>query len=313
MKKKFVNQTHIEGILYQHSLEDKITGPNSAHPGTPYITGTIDVATDNALTNIVSVHFTYVTEKTSSGKVNANYALFKNIIDQKLGTYMDVGDAAAKIRIDSAIGLNEFYTDRTGSEVFVSAKRNEGGFVHVVDTLVDDENQRNTFKCDFLITKVTHVDQDEERQTPERAIVKGAVFNFRNELLPIELVAVNPNAINYFESLECSDKEPVFTQVWGRQISTTTSREIRTESAFGDDDIRTVQSTRKDFIITGASKVPYIWDDESTLTVAELNEMITARNTTIATIKQRSDEWKASQNMTSKNAVPQAAAGGFNF
>ena len=59
MKAKMFNATHIEGVLYQHSLERKESGPNSAKPGTVYISGNIEIATDNALINIVPVHFTY--------------------------------------------------------------------------------------------------------------------------------------------------------------------------------------------------------------------------------------------------------------
>lgn len=40
-------------------------------------------------------------------------------------------DRATKLRVDSAIGLNEFFSTRTGTEELVSVKRNEGGFVHV--------------------------------------------------------------------------------------------------------------------------------------------------------------------------------------
>ena len=32
MKKKFINETHIEGILYDHKLEKKVTGANSKAP-----------------------------------------------------------------------------------------------------------------------------------------------------------------------------------------------------------------------------------------------------------------------------------------
>jgi hypothetical protein len=32
--KKFVNQTHIVGFLYEHNLEERTTGPTSKNPGT---------------------------------------------------------------------------------------------------------------------------------------------------------------------------------------------------------------------------------------------------------------------------------------
>src|SRR5574344_2502678 len=134
MKKEMINQTHIEGILYAHKLEAKESGKDSKNPGTPYVTGTIDIATDDAHTNIVSVHFTYVapTYPAKDGKPpkqNANYPVLMNIINGKIKTVMDSSwSDAARIRVDSAIGLNEFYSERDGEEVLVSAKRNEGGF-----------------------------------------------------------------------------------------------------------------------------------------------------------------------------------------
>ena len=310
MKKVMENVTHIEGILYEHNLESKVSGPNSKTPGTPFISGTISIATDDALTNIVQVHFTYVTPTTSKGSANATYTLLQNIIDGLVGTYMkDGADKAAKLRVDSAIGLNEFYSDRNGKSELVSTKRNEGGFVHLTNTLAEDEKVRNTFKCDMVITGVTHIDGDEEKKLPEKVIVKGAIFDFRKALLPVEFSATNPGAMAYYEGLGASSSEPVFTKVWGRQVSETIVREIREESAFGEDNVREVQTTRKDFVITGGAKDPYPWDDEEFLTAKELTDAMTQRQTYLATIKQRQDEYKAAKNAS----IAAPAPGGFNF
>ena len=310
MKKTMENVTHIEGILYEHNLESKVSGPNSKTPGTPFISGTISIATDDALTNIVQVHFTYVTPTTSKGSANATYTLLQNIIDGLVGTYMkDGADKAAKLRVDTAIGLNEFYSDRNGKSELVSTKRNEGGFVHLTNTLAEDEKVRNTFKCDMVITGVTHIDGDEEKKLPEKVIVKGAIFDFRKALLPVEFSATNPGAMAYYEGLGASNSEPVFTKVWGRQVSETIVREIREESAFGEDNVREVQTTRKDFVITGGAKDPYPWDDEEFLTAKELTDAMTQRQTYLATIKQRQDEYKAAKNAS----IAAPAPGGFNF
>ena len=310
--KKMINTTHIEGLLYEHKLELRESGPNSKNPGTKFIMGTVDIATDDACTNIVSVHFTYVTATTAKGATNATFTTLMNIVDGKYGTVMANGkENAVKLRIDSALGLNEFYTDRNGQEELVSAKRNEGGFVHVADSLAEDETMRNTFKCDMLITGVKEVEADEEKKLPAKAIVRGAIFDFRGALMPVEFSAVNPNAIKYFVGLGASNATPTFTCVWGRQVSETIVREIRTESAFGEDEVREVKSTRKDFVITGASKEPYVWDDESTLTASEVAEAVANRETYLATIKQRQDEYKASKNTATAAAAPSKT--GFNF
>lgn len=307
--KKCINQTHIEGLLYEHKLELKVSGENSKNPGTKFISGTIDIATDDAGVNIVPVHFTYVTEKTAKGSTNATFTTLMNIIDKKFGTVMANGkDAAVKLRIDSALGLNEFYSDRNGTEELVSVKRNEGGFVHVADALAEDENTRNTFTCDMLITNVSIKEADEERNMPEKAIIKGAIFDFRGSLLPVEFSAINPNAIKYFESLDASNTNPTFTKLWGRQVSETITRTITEESAFGEDSVREVKTSRKDFVITGASKEPYNWDSEETITANELGEAIANRETYLATMKQRQDEYRASQ-----GAAAAPSNSGFNF
>ena len=312
MKKTMINQTHIEGILYEHDLTLKESGETSKNPGTKFISGTISIATDNAMTNIVPVHFTYVTATFGSGKPNDTFTTLSNIINGTFGSYMkDGADKAVKLRVDSALGLNEFYTDRNGKEELVSAKRNEGGFVHKVDALDEDEKVRNTFKADMVITSVKHIDADDEKNLPEKCIVKGAIFDFRKSLLPIEFSATNPNAMRYFESLEASQKNPVFTCVWGRQVSEVVVRQIVTESAFGEDEVREVKNTRRDFVITGAAKEPYVWDDESSITAAELNEAIQKREVDLAAMKKRQDEYKASRNAAPKATAP--AQGGFNF
>ena len=311
MKKTMINQTHIEGVLYEHNLEAKVSGEASKNPGTPFIAGTISIATDDAMTNIVPIHFSYVTATFGSGKPNDTYATLSNIVNGTFGTYMkDGADKAVKLRVDSALGLNEFYTERNGKEELVSAKRNEGGFVHKVDALDEDEKVRNTFKADMVITCVTHMDGDDEKGLPEKCVVKGAIFDFRKSLMPVEFSATNPNAMRYFEGLEASQKNPVFTCVWGRQVSETIVKQIRTESAFGEDEVREVKNTRRDFVITGASKEPYLWDDESSITAAELNEAIQKREVDLAAMKKRQDEYRASKSAP-KAAAP--AAGGFNF
>ena len=313
---KLKNETHIEGYLYEHTLELKKSGPNSKNPGTEFITGEIKIATDDACLNIVPVHFTYVTATTGGGKVNATFTTLMNIIDKVYKTYMADGkDNATKLRVDSAIVLNEFFTDRNGTEELVSAKRNEGGFVHVVtDALAEKETDRNIFKCDILITNVRHVDGDDDRNLPEKAIIKGAIFDFRKSLMPVEFSAVHPNAIAYFEGLEASNTNPVLTQVWGRQVSETIVRTITEPSAFGDDLVREVKNSRKDWVITGARPDPYVWDDESTMTAAEVNEAMKARELALAAMKARNDEYKASRGAATsapKATVP--ANSSFNF
>lgn len=296
MKKSMINTVHLEGVLYSHNLELKVTGETSKNPGTSYISGTIDIETAESENNVVSVHYTYVTPTYSKGKTNPNYAILKDIIDGKYKTVTEHGkDAATKLRVDSAIGLNEFYSDRNGEEELVSVKRNEGGFIHIISQFDKNKSALNQFKVDMVVTNVTHVDADEEKNLPEKVRVKGCIFDFRNAILPVEFSAVSQGAMNYFEGLGASNKEPVFTKVWGREEAVTVTRTITEESAFDEPMIREVNSVRRDFVITGAMPEPYTWDDDSTITANELKKAMTDRETYLAAMKQRQDEYKASQ------------------
>lgn len=314
MKASFINKTHIEGLVYESTLELRVSGENSKHPGTQFIMGNLSIATDDACTNIIPVHFTYVTAITAKGKENATFGVLKDIIEKRIGTVMTVGaDKAGKVRIDSAIGLNEFYSDRNGKEELVSVKRNEGGFVHVINTLAPDEKTRNTFETDMLITSVNRIEGDEEKGTKDKVVVRGVIFDFRKAILPVDFSITNERGMNYFEELEASPKNPVFTKIWGRQISQTTVNKTVEESAWGETLVKEIPSTRRDWVITGSNPEPYLWDDESTITAAELTKAMADRETYLATIKQRQDEYKA-QKITPANAPIAAAAGGeFKF
>lgn len=309
--KRMANNSHIEGKLYQHDLALKTSGADSKNPGTEFISGNIEIVTDDAGINVIPVHFTYVTATTAKGLVNATFSVLKNIIDGVYKTVMgDGADNATMLRVDSSIGLNEYYTNRGGTEELVSTKCNEGGFVHVATSVIPDEKKRNTFECDIVINNVIHVDGDEERGTADKAVIKGIIFNYRNELMPVEFSATNPAAMAYFEDLDATNSNPVFTRVKGNQISETIVRRVEEESAFGEPSIREYKNTRKDFVITWAQSKPYEWDDESTITAQELVEALANREIVLAEKKGRNAKYKASQGKALAPAIPDD---GFNF
>lgn len=312
MKNKMINKVHVEGYLYQHSLEKKESGPNSKNPGTVFISGNVDVATDASMTNIVTVHYTYVTATTSTGKANATFNILNDIIEGKLCSVMAHGtDKANLIAIDSAIGLNEFFSDRNGQEELVSAKRNDGGFAVVRTSLDEDESKRSTFDVDMIITNASIKEADPEKGLPEKMILRGAIFDFRKALMPVELSVVNPGGISYFESLDISQTNPVFTRLQGAVVSEVITRTVTEDSAFGTPRIKTYSSTRKDYVVNWAAPTPYEWEDESGITSAELTKLMADRETYLATLKQRNDAYKASKNQPAAAAAPTQSA--FNF
>ena len=309
--KKMINTTHIEGLLYEHKLEKKVSGENSKNPGTEFISGTVTIATDDARMNTVQVHFTYVTATTSKGGANNTYNVLNRIIEGAPCVTKDGADNAIKLRVDSAIGLNEFFSDRNGDSELVSAKRNEGGFIHIVtDELAEDEKERSTFTADMLITGTRDVEENPERNLPAKLILKGYIFDFRNAIMPVEFSVVNPNGMKYFANLEVSERKPVFTKVWGTQISQTTYREVTEESAFGDKKVRRVPSSVKDFVVTGTAREPYLWDDEDGILATEFNEAMANREVYLATVKQRQEDY---QNSKKSAPIASTVKTGYNF
>ena len=319
MKKKMINQTHIEGLLYENDLKKKVSGNDSKNPGTEYISGSVSIATDNACMNVVTIYYTYVTATTKSGGVNSTYTTLEKILDGAKCVTKDGKDEAVRVSADSSIGLNEFYSDRNGNEELVSTRRNSGGFIHISnDPLNEDEGERATFEADMLITNTYDVEANPERGIQAKLAVKGYIFDFRNGLLPVEFSVYNPDGIRFISKFECSPKNPVFTKVWGTQVSQTTYREIIEESGFGGTKVTRKPTVNKDFVMKGILSKDamrdngYIWDTEEAILATEFIEALQNREIYLATIKQRQDDYKASKKTATKPTM-NATAGNYGF
>ena len=306
--KKMTNIVHAEGYLYKHDLKKKIAGAQAKNPGVEFIQGTVDVATNEECTNIVTFYFTYVTPTIKSGGENKNYTMLSKIIDGTYKSVMSDGkENAVKVALDSNLTINDFYNKQ---DELVSAKRNEGGFINLVSDLNEDEAKRATFKVDMIITGAKEVEPDPEKDLPAKVVLKGHIFNFRNEMMPVEFTVLNEGAMNYFIGLEASSSNPVFTQISGNQVSLIYKTVKTEESAFGEDLVTEVERSRKDYVVTWCRKEPYDWDDEGTILASEVSQALTNRQVKLAEIKQRDEEYKKSkQAPTPVAAVP----GGFNF
>lgn len=303
--KKMINETRIEGYLYDHDLKLKVSGENSKTPGVEYINGTISIATDEDLINVIQVHFSYepavrINKTSGTRKDNRNFELLKRIATGDAKLAVKVGKEADKVRVDSAIGLNEFY-DKDNK--LVSTKRNEGGFIHPVTQGFSDKSRRSYFKTDIIITGARMIEANEERNTPEKMKLVGYIFDFRKNIMPTEFTILKPEAMAYFESLEPSPKNPIFTCVWGEQKNQTIKTKIVTESAFGDAEVIERKTSERDFIVNHAIVNPYEWDSPETILASEVSEAIANREIALAEIKKRQDDYKASINKNSAAAV----------
>lgn len=317
--RKVINRETIQGRVYEHDLSvKKVQNTESKNFGQEFINGTLDIATDEACMNIVTINYTYVTPVTSTGKQNSTYTALMNIINNGKTVLVDGKDAATMVKCDTALGLNDFYVNRNGEETLVSSKRNDGGFVTIVNKLDENEAARSTFEADMLINNVRRVEADPDRNIDaDYLIVKGAVFNFREAILPVEFTLRNPAGFPYFENLDASPNNMVFTKVWGQvssQVEKTTKVE---ESAFGEPSVKEYTKTVKEWVITGTSRpdaVYEIGDEKNGITTDEIKKALADRETYLADVKKRRDEYEASKKATpAATAGVTAAAGGFNF
>lgn len=318
--RKNINQETIEGRIYEHDLSVKtVQNQSSKNYGTEFINGSISVATDEAGLNVLTVHYTYVTETTSTGKTNATYGVLKRIIETGKTWVNDGKDAATKVRLNPSAALNDFYPQ--GQDQLVSQQRNEGGFATIITDLNESEIDRNKFKFDTIITGVDHIEADPEKNIAEDFVrIHCAIFNFRGDILPYTLVARSAGAMNYFESLEASKSNPIYTQVAGRIVSTAVKVQTTKESAFGEPVVEIAERRQREWLVTWAMPEPYLFDDESTITVKELSDAIANRNIRLEEVKTRAKEYYANQgNAAAPKAAPtpapsaQVPQGGFNF
>lgn len=311
------NKTHIEGRVYQHSLAVKtVQNQQSKNYGKPFINGSIEIATDEQGLNIVPVKFNYVPELTNAGATNKTYTTLMNIIQNGKTVLGDGFDNATKVVANSAIAVNDFVA---ADDSMVSQVLNQGGFIEISSSLNDDENSRNTFKTDMVITNISRVEADPEKFIDNDYIaIRGYVFDFRNTIIPIEYVVKNPMGMSYFESLDVTNAQPVYTKVWGRMEFKDISVPVSEESAFGEAAVTVRNRKVKHWTVTGASKVPYDFGDEKIMTAEELNKAIQDREIHLASVRQEKANRQAAQATAASFATPSAPAtpvapGGFSF
>lgn len=301
--KKMINKSHVEGLLYECTLEEKTSTDETGKTKT-YIAGKVSVEVSED--NVVTVDL-FESAITKAGAGNKKYPAVKGLIAAP--SILSGGrETAVKVRIDSAIDLNDWY--RPDGEL-ISSLRNFGGFIHVI---ADNKfTPAATFETDILITST----QDDMSKSEDgilepngNLVVNGLIFNYANAVMPVKLVVENEAGVKFFQSME----QNTFTKVWGNMVT----QEIKTskveESAFGDDKVVEYTNTRKKYIITGTNKESYMFGDENVLTVQEVQTALANRNVKLAEAKARSErnDNKPAQGAKTGAAINPATAT-FNF
>ena len=294
MKNK-MNRQVLEGRLYDFDLAKKVVkNQSSNYFGQEFWSGTLHIATDEAGLNVIPVHYTFVLPTFGSGKPDSRFSAFEKIVAEEK-TWLKVGkDEAEKIRLTPSGDLNDFYM--VNDERMVSAQRNEGGFITFIKELSPEGSARNKFTYDMIINKVAVVEPKEGTDDVLHARIHGVIFNFREAILPWDLIAYNPKAIEYFEGLGVSSANPIYTQVWGSIKNTTIRVEKEVENAWGEPMVEYSERTRREWVIEGSKPQLYDFTDEDR---ADLQKKIADRNIHLEEVKSAAIAYANSQ----KNAI----------
>ena len=307
MKNK-MNREILEGRLYDFDLTKKtVKNQASKYYGQEFWSGTIHIATDEAGLNVIPVHYTFVLPTFGNGKTDSRFSAFEKITtENKAWIREGVGkENAEKIRLTPSGDLNDFYM--VNDNRAVSAQRNEGGFITFIKELAPEGTSRNKFTYDMIINKVTVVEPKEGTDDVLHARIHGVIFNFKEAILPWDLIAYNPKAIEYFEGLGVSSAEPIYTQVWGSIKNTTIKVEKEVENAWGEPMIEYSERTRREWVIEGSKPQLYDFTDEDR---AELQKKIADRNVHLEEVKSAAIAYAESQkNAVASTPTPNTMAG----
>lgn len=275
-KANFTNNVSVRGYVFSHTLQARETADYK------YISGLLNVATDDEALNVVPVNF-FVREKTKSGGTNATYANLKQIIDTN-NTFENAGTDALRVRIDGAIDVNDFY-NREGE--LVTGKRVRGSFCHFLNA-TESMTPATQFEADVLLQAA--VERESNDGSPYLSL-QGFAFNYRGDVLPVSFSISSPEGMAFFENEDISAANPYFGKVWGdirSNVVVTKQEADDAQAAFGAPMVHETSRTFRTWEVVGANVNSGM--DESTITQEELEKGIKEREVRLADLKVKTAE-----------------------
>ena len=286
--KKMINRVNIYGYVYQVDPKrgisvKSVSNPNSPNFGKQYISGILDIATDEDGVNVIPVHFSYVPD---DGKRKQTFDFLKSIIDNPEKTWIVGGkENALRVRVSGNIELNEFINR---NNELVSSMQVAGGMIFAVNGAFPEMKARNEFEVDMVLNGVTHVEANEESGQAELVRIKGAIFDFRGSLLPVMFTVEDEPGMNYYDGLDASISNPLVIHLFGNIENSTVTRSYTIESAYGEPEVRTSEYTRRSWRVRTTS--PGEADlSEETITPEELKKAMQDREVKLAEIRRQAD------------------------
>ena len=254
---KTYNAIDMKGRLYAHNLEVKDFDKGEAIT----CTVTLEVDANGTLVDI-SV---FARPTFNSGKRNSTYDALDDMMAGNYKTVADNGDEADWLSMTGNIDVSYYPAKNGGGDEEFGLSRGQrirGGFINPNKK----HEYRNRWTMDLMITQVTEVEADTEKNLPRMARVNGYFVDAYNErLMEASFQARKPAAIDYLLGLPVGFETPYFCSVWGEQQIV--KRVVVKKSAFGEDEVK--EFDNKSWVITGMATEPYEFGDKSAITVEE--------------------------------------------
>ena len=294
--RKMENKGTVQGKIYDHTLEVKQVQKQGPNFGKDFIMGELRIQVgDKDSMRIIPVRYGYTPPVYNSGKENRNYVLLKKIIDDGKTIAEDGWDAAWCVNVSMELEADDGYDPQT--DEFRTYQRNRGSFLRIVNNesnFADNVQDRSRFEADVIISKVREVEETDDK--PRKAILSAAVFNFRNEYMPFEMVCYTPGGIDYYLDQGISSSNPLFTKVKGF-VDNSQIKIIKTEESAFREAPAVIETTRtvREWVITWSSPNEYVLDSDD-LTTEELKAMLANREVHLAEVKQNRLDYEANKN-----------------
>ena len=298
-KQNFINNVSVRGYVFSHTLQER---DSTRNPGEKIIMGIVNVATDDDALNVVPVNF-FVNEKTKAGKTNATFTNLHQIIAENK-TYEECGTDAARVRIQGAIDVNDFY-GRDGQ--LVTGKRVRGSFLHFLnagEAISSDKVPATSFEADVLLQAAV---ESESNDGSDYVSLRGFAFNYRGDVLPVTFSVQSEGGKNFFLGEDISAANPYFGKVWGNIKSTVVVSEQEEDSAktaFGAPQVHETSRTFRTWEVVGANVNEGLGED--TITQAELTQKMGERNARLADLAARTQN--QNNTATGRAGFPASAA-----
>lgn len=297
-KESYINDVELRGYVFSHNLQERESNSERTK-GQKYISGILNVATDDEAINVVPVNF-FVQELTRKGTVNATYTNLKQIIDSGM-TFEQHGKEANRVRVSGSIDVNDFY-NREGN--LVTGKRVRGSFLHFLNANEQIGDNPAYFEAEVLLQAAI---ERETNEGDEYLSLQGFAFNYRKQPLPVTFSISSEAGMNFFQGEDVSASNPYFGKVWGKIVSNVVVTESAADDsnvAFGAPVVKPTTRTYRTWEVVGANT--NLGLDESTVTQEELEAGLAERQAALAELKARTEERNASSN--GKAGFPAAAA-----